>query len=229
MAQSPDWWQQPRSIAFVSDADSWIRPQLSALAKLLRGSGDEVTMHDDPWAVPAGRIVFYLGCSRIVPPGVLARHHRNLVVHASDLPRGRGMSPLTWSILAGEKRIPVCLLEAVEEVDAGPVVYREWLEFEGHELVDELRAALGTASIGLCLRFLAESEPPPGEPQSGEPTWLRRRHPGDSRLDPERSLAEQFELLRVVDNVHYPAFFDWRGHRYRLRIDKLGPDTDETQ
>lgn len=34
-----------------------------------------------------------------------------------------------------------------------------------------------------------------------------RRHPADSRLDPELSLAEQFNFLRVVDNRLNPASF----------------------
>jgi len=206
-----------------------MRPHVQALADAVGAGGDAAAVYHDPEAVPAGGIVFYLGCSRVVPESVLARHRRNLVVHASDLPRGRGWSPLTWSILAGENRIPVCLFEAVGEVDAGPVIYREWLECEGHELIDELRTALGAMSVELCTRFLDEAEPPEGRPQSGEPTWLPRRRPEDSVIDPERSLAEQFDLLRVVDNDRYPAFFDWRGHRYRLRIDKLDPDEADDQ
>jgi len=223
MAQIPDWWQQPRSIAIVSDEGSWMRPHVEVLRDAVRAGGDEAEVHDDPGTVPGGGIVFYLGCGRVVPASVLGRHRRNLVVHASDLPRGRGWSPWTWSILAGGNRIPLCLFEAVEEVDAGPVIYREWLEFAGHELLNELRDTLGARSIDLCRRFLGEESPPAGEPQAGEPDWLPRRRPGDSRIDPQGSLAEQFDLLRVVDNDRYPAFFDWRGHRYRLRLDKLDP------
>ena len=40
--------------------------------------------------------------------------------------------------------------------------------------------------------------------------------PADFEWDPQVSLAEQFEFLRVVDNVHYLSFFDWRGRRYRV-------------
>jgi len=56
------------------------------------------------------------------------------------------------------------------------------------------------------------------QPQHGEASHYRRRRPADSQLDPERSLAEQFNLLRVVDNQHYPAFFNWRGRRLRLQV-----------
>ena len=37
----------------------------------------------------------------------------------------------------------------------------------------------------------------------------------------QRTLAEQFNLLRTVDNTRYPAFFDLQGHRYRLHIEKV--------
>jgi methionyl-tRNA formyltransferase len=38
-------------------------------------------------------------------------------------------------------------------------------------------------------------------------------------LDPQKSLAEQFNILRVVDNDRYPAFFEWNGRRYNLKIE----------
>jgi methionyl-tRNA formyltransferase len=57
--------------------------------------------------------------------------------------------------------------------------------------------------------------------QSGDESFYRRRKPEGSRMDPNRTLAEQFELLRVVDNERYPAFFEWRGSMYDLRIRKV--------
>ena len=53
----------------------------------------------------------------------------------------------------------------------------------------------------------------------------RRR---DSRLDPSRSIAEQFDLLRVADPQRFPAFFDLRGHRYLVRLKKLELPMSET-
>ena len=32
------------------------------------------------------------------------------------------------------------------------------------------------------------------------------------------TLAEQVNLLRVVDEERYPAFFDYRGRRYHMAI-----------
>jgi len=43
----------------------------------------------------------------------------------------------------------------------------------------------------------------------------------DSRLDIDRSIKEQFNLLRVVGNEEYPAFFEINGHKYLLKIENF--------
>lgn len=228
MSPVPDWWRKPRRVSVVIDNDEWMLPHCQRLVQLAAKGGDDAALLRSYEAVPRGAVAFYLSCHRVTPPEVLGRNRRNLVVHASDLPQGRGWSPLTWQVLEGCGRIPVCLLEAVREVDAGPVIYREQLELAGHELIDEMREMLAELTVTLCRRFLAESVPPEGVPQTGAATYWPRRYPQDSALDPGKTLGEQFELLRVADNERYPAYFKWRGHSYRLCIDKLppGPDSD---
>ena len=221
MNSAPDWWRKPRRISIVVDNPSWVLPYAERLAAAVQASGDTAALcrgHDE---IADGAVAFYLGCITITPPGVLAHNRRNLVVHASDLPKGRGFSPMTWQVLEGRNEIPVCLLEAAEDVDTGPIVYRTTMRFEGHELIEEMRAILGRMHVELCRRFLDEPSPPTGAPQQGEPTNHPRRRPADSRLDPARSIAEQFDLLRTVDHEAYPAFFDLHGRRYKLTIEKM--------
>ncbi len=55
-------------------------------------------------------------------------------------------------------------------------------------------------------------------PQLGQASHYRRRRPADSELDPQRSLAEQLNVLRVVDNQRYPVFVELQGRRYELLI-----------
>ena len=54
--------------------------------------------------------------------------------------------------------------------------------------------------------------------QVGEESVYRKRSQNDSELDPSRSISEQFNLLRVVDNETYPAFFRIGNRSYELRI-----------
>ena len=109
------------------------------------------------------------------------------------------------------------MILAADEADAGDVLLKDEIHLDGTELNDEIRDRLGRKIQDMCLAYLALPEPSTG--QQGEPSWYPRRRAEDSRLDPGRTIAEQFELLRVVDNDRYPAFFDYRGRRYILRIE----------
>ena len=219
MSQS-DAWQRPRKISVVIDNPSWMLPYGESLVEAIRIKGDDATLcrtHDD---VSQGTVAFYLGCIKITPPNVLARNDYNIVVHASDLPRGKGFSPIKWQIVEGENAIPICLFEAVEALDAGDVYYRTTLELEGHELMHEIHPRLGELTNTLCLRFLDEPLPPKGTPQGGPETRYPRRNIENQRIDVDRPLAEQFNTLRTVENDRFPAFFDLHGKRYKLTIEK---------
>lgn len=170
-----------------------------------------------------GDLLFLISCHEIVPARLRALYRAALVIHASDLPRGRGWSPLVWQILEGRNDIPVTLLEAADPVDSGAIWHQVWLRFQGHELADEIHAALFAAELALMDFAVANLEDVQPRSQAGEVSHYRRRVPEDSRLDPAGSLAEQFNLLRVADPDRYPAFFDHLGHRYALRVSKIGP------
>ncbi|MDV2502425.1 MAG: methionyl-tRNA formyltransferase [bacterium] len=214
-------WQRPRRVSVVANKSSWILPYAEDLVSSLTNNNERAILCRSYNEMQKGDVAFFLGCIEIASPETLALNRINLVVHASDLPKGRGHAPLVWQILEGHNEIPVCLFKAILQVDSGPVIFREKLVFGGHELLDEMREALGKMTVSLCKRFLAELEPPEGEPQRDEATYYPRRTPVDSRLDPRRSLAEQFNLLRTVDNIRHPAFFEMHGFRYKMTIEKM--------
>jgi len=47
-----------------------------------------------------------------------------------------------------------------------------------------------------------------------------KRIPENSRLDIDKSIREQFNMLRVSDNERYPLFFSHMGHEYILKVFK---------
>lgn len=167
-----------------------------------------------------GDILFLISCYEIVPLEVRQRYKACLVIHASDLPQGRGWSPLVWQILEGRNDITVSLLEADEPVDSGAIWHKIQIHFEGHELCDEIYSVLFEAELKLMDYALDNLESAYPVPQKGEASYYPRRTPEDSCLDVQRSIADQFDLLRVADNKRYPAYFDFRGHRYQVIIRK---------
>jgi methionyl-tRNA formyltransferase len=208
----------------LSDEGSWINDYIPDLAEEWEAQGHCVRWAHDVGQAGDGDFCFCLGLGQIVPRVVREKFQHVLVVHESDLPKGRGWSPLTWQILDGADHIPVTLIEAADDVDSGPVYAQRWMAFEGHELIDELRAAQAEATHALCRAFVDDypDSAAQGHEQIGDATYYPRRRPFDSELDPERSLAAQFNQLRVADNDRYPAFFEWRGYRYILQIKRAG-------
>jgi methionyl-tRNA formyltransferase/ubiquinone/menaquinone biosynthesis C-methylase UbiE len=209
-------------ITILSDSDSWINDYIPELTKELEKHNHSVNILHKAEDISPGDFVFFLGCSQIVANSILKRNRHNVLVHESNLPHGKGWSPLTWQVLEGKNEIPVCLLEVAEHVDSGKIYLRDTMKFNGTELVSELRKTQADTSIRMCLRFVSEYPDivEKGVNQEGESTFYKRRSKEDSRLNPDKTIREQFNLLRVVDNGSYPAFFDLAGETYLLKIER---------
>ncbi len=133
---------------------------------------------------------------------------------------------MTWQILDGSCRISITLFEASAAMDAGPIYLQRMIDLQRTELVEEWRALQAEVTFALCLEWLHRyiKVLMQAQPRQGEASHYRRRRPADSQLDPQRPLAEQFNLLRVVDNQRYQAFVQLRGRRYALQIQPLDHD-----
>ena len=200
----------------VDNPKSWFVLKVKQLQDKIAALGYESTFVERHEDVKPGDILFLLSCESKYTRLNLNRH--NLVVHASDLPKGKGWSPLTWQVLEGKNVIPVTLFEAAEKIDSGVIYLQDNLQLSGTELIDELRVKLYESIEKLVLRFVAMYPNCVGRDQMGEESIYKRRRAQDSELDVNKSLAEQFNLLRIVDNDKYPAFFYYKDKKFLLKI-----------
>jgi methionyl-tRNA formyltransferase len=202
----------------VDNPNSWIIPYVIKLKEeIIKKFNFPVKLiykHED---VIKGEVLCLLSCEKIFKN--LNYNDYNLVIHESDLPLGKGWSPLTWQVLEGKNEIPVTLFEAAESVDAGEIYAKEYLKLNGSELLPEIKDKQGKITIKLILLFL-ENFPMIGKKQVGESTFYERRKAEDSKLDINKSIADQFNLLRVCDNERYPAYFSYKGSEYKILIEK---------
>lgn len=203
----------------VDNFDSWLVPFVKKLQGRL-STEHKVNYATDLTQIRKGDLAFFLACQKIVPPKILKLNKNNLVVHESDLPKGRGWSPMTWKILEGKNEIVITLFEAEERVDSGQIYLQDRIKFEGHELIGELRRKQGEMTIKLVIDFIDSYPKVVGKVQDGMSTYYPRRRPADSELDVNKRIKDQFNLLRVVDNRRYPAYFSYLGHEYVVKIFK---------
>lgn len=170
-----------------------------------------------------GDFLFLVSCSEIVEKSVRERFTHTLILHASDLPHGRGWSPHIWEILNGAQYITLTLLEAEDSVDSGKIWIQERIPLSGNELLSEINVLLFTAEIKLIELALSQyaNITPTRQPITIGASYYPKRNPEDSRIDVNKPLESQFNLLRVCDNERYPAFFERDGYRYTLKIEKV--------
>jgi len=181
----------------------------------------QVTIYRDMHELAGGDFLFLVSCHQIVDHAVRSLYRHTLVLHASDLPRGRGMSPHIWQIVHGAHDITLTLLNAVDQLDAGDIWCQQAIAFDGTELHDEINQKLFDAEVTLMDWALLNCATSVPRSQSGSATHYRKRTPADSQIDPTRPLQESFDLLRVADPNRYPAWFELRGQTYQIRIEKV--------
>ncbi len=167
--------------------------------------------------LPGGDVLFAISCTEILTKEQRDKYQVCCVLHESDLPKGRGWSPLAWQILDGNDKIVICLIEMADSVDTGDIFDRWLVTLEGHELYGEIHSKIVKAKLQLIDRFLEAL--PTRTKQEGEATYYDRRRPHNSELDVSLSIADQFDLLRICD-PRFPAYFKMRGHTYKVTVEK---------
>ena len=184
-----------KHISILVDNNSWILSYAEQLLQTLAKLNYNCVLVRNANDIPKGDVCFLLGCTKIVPKLILKRNTHNLVVHESALPSGKGFAPMSWQILANENKIPVCLIEASENVDSGHIWLQDCIELNGFELHDEWRKKQGLMTIKLAKEFIEHYEHLSPTPQTGEESFFERRTIKDSELDISKNIKDQFNLL----------------------------------
>jgi methionyl-tRNA formyltransferase len=157
------------------------------------------------------RYIFFPHWSYMIPEEIFSSYEC-VIFHMTDLPYGRGGSPLQNLILQGHKETKITALRCEKEMDAGPVYLKRLLCLEGSASEIFLRASL---IIEEMIENIVRKEPIPA-PQEGESFLFKRRNPEQSDLSKAsvHHLNDFFDFIRMLDADGYPkAFIDIHNHR----------------
>lgn len=181
----------------------------------------DVSVFRDYRDLRGGDYLFLVSCQQIIRRSTRDLFRRTLVLHASALPYGRGMSPHVWEVLSGSSQLTVTLFNAEDILDSGDIWHQVHIPLKGNEIYSEINELLFDAELQLMTWALLNCDSASPHAQSGEPSFFRKRTPEDSRIDPSTSIEDCFDLLRIADPDRYPAFFEHRGRRFRIRIEPV--------
>jgi methionyl-tRNA formyltransferase len=139
----------------------------------------------------------------------------------TDVPFGRGGSPLQNLIVRGFAETKISAIRCVAEIDAGPVYMKRPLSLLGSAEEIFVRAA---DVIEEMILEMVSNEPEP-VPQQGEPVYFERRRPEQGALDLFPTLTQAFDAIRMLDAPGYPPAFADVGP-FRLELTKAHRDED---
>ena len=144
-----------------------------------------------------------------------------IVFHMTDLPFGRGGSPLQNLVRRGIDHTQLSALRCEDGLDEGPIYLKRPLSLLGSAEEILLRAA---ALIAEMIVEIVREAPPP-QPQRGEPVLFTRLRREDGDLARARSLTELFDMVRMLDGDGYPpAFIEVGPFRLEFSRASLKPD-----
>ncbi len=141
--------------------------------------------------------------------------------HMTDVPFGRGGSPLQNLISRGHKDTKLTALRMEGELDAGPVYMQRPLSLEGS--AGEIFERMADEAYGMIDEIVRTNSEP--VPQTGEVTFFTRRTPNQSVLPKSGGTEELFNHIRMLDAESYPrAFLDYGDFRLEFSESEISND-----
>lgn len=159
------------------------------------------------------RYIFFPHWNHLVPASIMDLAEC-VCFHETDVPFGRGGSPIQNLIARGCKETKITALQMTQELDAGPVYFKWPLALDG--LAEEIFIR-SSRIVAQMIREIIIQEPLP-QAQKGKTVKFQRRIPEQSKIPMKfESLDAMFDHLRMLDAAEYPAaFIEHGGFRYEF-------------
>ena len=122
----------------------------------------------------------------------------------TDVPFGRGGSPLQNLIKRGFKVTKLTALKMEKQLDTGPVYKKDEFNLDGSaEQIFIRMAKLAIKQI----KYIIEKNPTPVAQSKEKKEYFKRRDRADSEIKEEQSIEELFDHIRMLDAPGYPKAF----------------------
>lgn len=150
--------------------------------------------------------IFFPHWSWIIPEKIFSQFEC-IVFHMTDLPYGRGGSPLQNLILNKRYQTKISAIRVCQEVDAGDVFFKEDFTVEHGSADDILRNLSSIVFSTMITKVLSGKYKPCA--QQGEVTHFVRRKPEQSDILAATLSSDHdiYDFVRMLDGEGYPRAF----------------------
>lgn len=154
--------------------------------------------------------IFFPHWSYIIPEEI-SKQWTCIVFHMTDLPYGRGGSPLQNLIIRGHKETKISAIKVTNQIDGGSVYIKRQLFLNGS--AKEIFIRCSDIIFNDMIPYILNNNPKP-TPQTGEIVEFKRRKPTDSEIAPDFELDKIYDYIRMLDADDYPnAYINYGNYK----------------
>lgn len=146
--------------------------------------------------------IFIPHWSFIIPKNIY-ENFNCILFHMTDLPFGRGGSPLQNLVIRGFQETVVSAIKVSETIDSGDVYLKKKISLLG--TAEEIFLRSSGVIEEMIKEIISKNLTP--QKQSGEVVEFKRRRPSDSDISSISSIEYLFDFIRMLDCVDYPKAF----------------------
>lgn len=147
--------------------------------------------------------IFFPHWSWIVPERIY-NEFTCVVFHMTDLPFGRGGSPLQNLIVRGLENTKISAIKVSKGIDTGDVYLKSDLNLNGS--AEEIYMRASNIIFNHMIPYFISNRPL-AKPQIGEVTEFPRRKSCESELSPNMDIKQVYDHIRMLDAEGYPKAF----------------------
>ena len=170
-------------------------------------------------------VIVVVAYGKILPQEVLDIPQHGVVnIHASLLPHYRGASPITASILNGDKHTGVTLMKMELEMDTGPIIAKsDNVEIKPDDTTASLTKKLMQVGADLLNQYLIQylgNNIRPITQDDTQATYVKIIHKEDGKIDWQNS-AEMIDRQIRGYNPWPSAYTFWNGQRLKILMGQV--------
>ncbi|MDX1975433.1 MAG: methionyl-tRNA formyltransferase [Rickettsiales bacterium] len=151
----------------------------------------------------------------LLPKPILDAFPRGCInVHPSLLPRWRGAAPLQRTIMAGDSKTAIVIMQMDEGLDTGPMLLSAPLDIPAGMTAGQLHDLVADKAGALVLKVLADNPTPVAQPVDGV-LYAKKISKDECRIDWNRPARDIY--YHILGLCPAPgAFFEHKGEKIKI-------------
>lgn len=149
------------------------------------------------------RYIFFPHWSWVIPKNILSSYEC-VMFHMTDLPYGRGGSPLQNLILRNHQTTKISAFRVDETIDGGDIYLKKNLSLKGN--AKEIYSRASKIIFNNMIPLIVSQDQKPAK-QKGSVVYFKRKKPKDGNLFSLTTLEKVYDHIRMLDAEDYPKAF----------------------